>query len=103
MADPTPDPPLSTNLAAALDRGALLADIRRWGRELGFAKLGVGNIDLAADEAHFREWLAAGFQGEMAYMSRHGPKRTRPRELIPGTVSCISARMDYWPASAAPE
>jgi epoxyqueuosine reductase len=36
----------------------------------------------------------------MQYMSRHGGKRTRPAELIPGTVSCLSARMDYWPAQA---
>jgi len=79
----------------------LMAQIRRWAIELGFARIGVANIDLAGDEAHFRDWLAAGFNGEMEYMSRHGSKRTRPRELLPGTVSCLSARMDYWPADAA--
>jgi epoxyqueuosine reductase len=81
--------------------GALLADIRRWAVELGFARVGVANIDLAQDEAHFQEWLCAGFNGEMQYMSRHGTKRSRPRELLPGTVSCLSVRMDYWPAAAA--
>jgi epoxyqueuosine reductase len=79
----------------------LVADIKRWGAELGFARLGVAAIDLKDDEAHFRDWLLAGFNGEMEYMSRHGTKRTRPAELVPGTVSCISARMDYWPAGAA--
>ncbi len=69
--------------------------------ELGFTGLGVATIDLPADEAHFLEWLRMGFNGEMAYMSRHGAKRTRPKELIPGTVSCISVRMDYWPQAAA--
>jgi epoxyqueuosine reductase len=34
-------------------------------------------------------------------MSRHGLKRARPAELVPGTVSCLSARMDYWPPGAA--
>ncbi|MGA2776184.1 MAG: tRNA epoxyqueuosine(34) reductase QueG [Steroidobacteraceae bacterium] len=101
MAAPTPDSCSTSTSAAALDRGALLAEIRRWGTELGFTKLGVGNIDLSADEAHFVDWLASGFQGEMGYMSRHGAKRLRPRELVPGTVSCISARMDYWPAAEA--
>ncbi len=86
---------------SAPDPAVLLADIRRWAVELGFARIGVANIDLAGDEAHFRDWLAAGFHGEMDYMSRHGTKRTRPRELLPGTVSCLSARMDYWPAGAA--
>jgi epoxyqueuosine reductase len=83
-----------------IDAVALLADIKRWGAELGFSRIGIAQIDLAADEAHFLDWLDAGFNGEMHYMSKHGGKRTRPAELIPGTVSCISARMDYWPADA---
>lgn len=78
-----------------------MADLRRWSTELGFARLGVARIDLARDEAHFLDWLRAGFNGEMAYMSRHGLKRTRPAELLPGTVSCVSVRMDYWPKDAA--
>ena len=84
-----------------LDAPALLADLRRWSRELGFARLGVAHIDLATDEAHFLDWLRAGFNGEMAYMARHGVRRSRPAELLPGTVSCISVRMDYWPERAA--
>ena len=38
----------------------------------------------------------------MAYMETHGLKRARPAELVPGTASVITARMDYLPA-AAPE
>jgi epoxyqueuosine reductase len=87
--------------APAFDSAALLADLRRWSKELGFAKLGVAHIDLARDEAHFLDWLRAGFNGEMAYMSRHGVKRSRPADLLPGTVSCVSVRMDYWPKDAA--
>jgi len=79
----------------------LVAEIKRWGGELGFARLGIASIDLAADEAHFRDWLIAGFHGELDYMRRHGAKRTRPAELLPGTVSVISARLDYWPGTAA--
>ena len=37
----------------------------------------------------------------MHYMAKHGLKRARPAELIPGTVSVITARMDYLPASTA--
>ena len=32
-------------------------------------------------------------------MAAHGLKRARPAELIPGTVSVITARMDYLPAT----
>ena len=35
----------------------------------------------------------------MAYMAAHGLKRARPAELVPGTLSVISARMDYLPAT----
>ena len=40
----------------------------------------------------------------MHYMAAHGLKRARPAELVPGTVSVITARMDYLPAAipAAP-
>jgi epoxyqueuosine reductase len=88
-------------LPAGLDASALSASIRAWAVELGFTGLGIATIDLPADEAYFLEWLRSGFNGEMAYMSRHGSKRTRPAELIPGTVSCLSVRMDYWPQDAA--
>jgi epoxyqueuosine reductase len=91
----------SNDVDALPKAAALLEDIKRWGVDLGFAKLGVANIDLSLDEAHFRDWLRAGFNGEMQYMSRHGTKRSRPAELLPGTVSCLSARMDYWPQDAA--
>ena len=36
----------------------------------------------------------------MGYMERHGRKRSRPAELVPGTVRVISARMSYWPDGA---
>jgi epoxyqueuosine reductase len=33
----------------------------------------------------------------MDYMARHGLRRARPAELVPGTLRVISARMDYLP------
>jgi epoxyqueuosine reductase len=83
------------------DAADLLAQIRTWSVELGFTGLGVAGIDLGADESLLLDWLRAGFNGEMAYMARHGDKRTRPASLVPGTLSCISVRMNYWPADAA--
>src|ERR1700728_447504 len=88
-------------LPAALAPASFMPSLRAWAAELGFTGLGVAAIDLPADEAHFLEWLRSGFNGEMGYMSRHGSKRSRPSELIPGTVSCVSVRMDYWPEEAA--
>jgi epoxyqueuosine reductase len=87
--------------AARLDPAALSASLRSWAADLGFTGIGVATLDLPADEAFFLDWLRAGFNGEMGYMSRHGLKRSRPKELIPGTVSCISVRMNYWPEESA--
>ena len=42
-------------------------------------------------------WLEAGYHGEMHYMASHGLKRARPAELVPGTLSVITARMNYLP------
>ena len=78
----------------------LASDIRRWGEELGFQRIGFSRAELAGDEARLLEWLDRGRHGEMDYMARHGTRRSRPHELVPGTISVISARMDYWPTGA---
>jgi epoxyqueuosine reductase len=75
-------------------------DLQALARTHGFDALGVANIELASDERHLQDWLAAGFHGDMHYMHHHGMKRSRPHELAPGTVSVISVRMNYWPEDA---
>ena len=80
----------------------IAAQIKTWGVELGFQQVGITGIDLAEDERHLLDWLAQGMHGEMAYMERHGKKRSRPARLRPGTVRVISARMDYLPPRAKP-
>ncbi len=81
---------------------ALVADIRRWGQELGFQQVGISDIDLADYEARLDAWLAAGYHGEMGWMAAHGRKRSRPELLHPDTRSVIVARMDYLPPAATP-
>ncbi len=81
---------------------ALAAQVKDWGRELGFRRVGIAAVDLPDDERRFADWLAAGRHGEMQYMARHGMKRARPSELVPGTVRVISARLDYLPPGAGP-
>lgn len=79
------------------DPQQLAADIKAWGKALGFQHIGITDTDLSAAEPHYREWLEQGFHGAMDYMAKHGSKRTRPAELVPGTVRVISVRMDYRP------
>jgi len=79
------------------DSRGLIEHIRQWGQDLGFQQVGVTDTDLGDAETRLHCWLRAGYHGEMDYMARHGNKRSRPAELEPGTVSVISARMDYLP------
>jgi epoxyqueuosine reductase len=83
-----------------LDYPALARHIKRWGMELGFQQVGIAATRLDEDEAWLLQWLQAGHHGEMDYMQRHGTRRSRPAELVPGTVRVISVRLEYWPAES---
>ena len=83
-----------------MDKHELSENIKIWGAELGFQQIGITTTELHNDEAHLVNWLSKGRHGEMSYMMSHGTKRSRPNELLPGTVSIICARMDYFPPSS---
>ncbi|KAB0302320.1 tRNA epoxyqueuosine(34) reductase QueG [Vibrio fortis] len=78
----------------------LAEQIKTWGQELGFQKVGICDVDLSEHEAALQAWLDAGYHGDMDWMARHGMMRARPDELHPGTVRVISARMNYLPPEA---
>ena len=102
MSDPTSQsnhksPPANSLLSYEM-RQQLKEKIRAWGRELGFQQIGFADPDLGEHEQHLQDWLDAGYHGEMDYMASHGTKRSRPDELVEGTRTVITARMDYLPA-----
>ncbi len=80
-----------------LDSNEIVEEIKQWGKQLGFQYVGISDTDLADAEHYLNHWLAKNYHGEMAYMSRHGLKRSRPSLLHEGTQSVISVRMDYLP------
>jgi epoxyqueuosine reductase len=82
------------------DYTSLAADIKRWGRELGFAEIGITDTDLSSAEIEHQAWINKGFHGDMDYMAKHGTKRTRPADLVPNTLRVITARLDYLPPAA---
>ncbi|MGD8643103.1 MAG: tRNA epoxyqueuosine(34) reductase QueG [Chromatiales bacterium] len=86
--------------ADSIPMNALAREIKRWAQELGFQAAGISDTDLAAHETHLLNWLAAERHGEMDYMSRHGTRRSRPADLVPGTLRIVSVRMDYLPPEA---
>ncbi len=82
---------------SARDWARFALDVARWARELGFDETGITDTDLSEAEAHLMRWLAAGRHGDMAYMERHGTARSRPADLVAGTLRVISVRMNYRP------
>jgi len=81
------------------DLAGLVRRIKAWGQALGFQQVGIADTDLTQAELRLEQWLAKGFHGTMDYMARHGRKRSRPSELLPGAQRVISVRMDYLPES----
>ena len=92
---------MSAAAGARRNDAELVEALREEAGRLGFQALGISGIELAEDEQRLLDWLQRGFHGEMTYMARHGTRRSRPAELVPGTLRVISVRMDYWPAEAA--
>ena len=78
----------------------LAEKIKLWGTELGFAQVGICDVDLTEHEEKLSQWLANNNHGEMDYMAKHGLNRARPETIHPGTVRVISARMNYLPTDA---
>ncbi|WP_428977350.1 tRNA epoxyqueuosine(34) reductase QueG [Thalassotalea euphylliae] len=87
-------------MTAAINYQDLAEKIKLWGESLGFAQIGIADIDLKSHEPYLQAWLDNQYHGSMDYMARHGMMRARPQELEPGTVRVISARLNYLPPNA---
>jgi len=92
------NPDRGEDTCAPVYGGAELAEcIRHWGTELGFARIGIADVDVAQAAARLRAWLDAGRHGAMDYMARHAALRAEPDRLLPGVLRVITARVDYLP------
>ncbi|MGE5492742.1 MAG: tRNA epoxyqueuosine(34) reductase QueG [Actinomycetota bacterium] len=85
---------------STIDYAALAARIKNLGRELGFAAVGIAKADVGAAAPRLQQWLAQGRHGDMDYMARHAPLRSDPQALVPGTLTVVSAAIDYLPSAA---
>ncbi|MBW7900545.1 MAG: tRNA epoxyqueuosine(34) reductase QueG [Rhodocyclaceae bacterium] len=83
------------------DWAGLAARIKDWGREIGFAEVGIARAEPGEAVPGLLRWLALGRHGEMDYMAKHAPLRADPGLLVPGVVSVVSVRQPYWPEDAA--
>jgi len=86
---------------AQLNLDTLEGQIRLWASELGFADVGVSDVDLRSEESAYRRWLENKFQGDMQWLQDNLDLRFEPSRLHAGSCRIISLRMNYLPPEAA--
>lgn len=77
--------------------------IRRLAREVGFDDCRIAAAAEAAHAGEFREWIADGCHGEMAWMERTPERRCDPREVLAGCRSVVCLALNYYPGRTAGE
>lgn len=87
----------NTETIAALDLDQLVIQIKTMAQALGFSEARICGTDLSAYQADFDAWLAKGYAADLDYMHNHRELRRHPEQLLPGTRSIITVRMDYLP------
>ena len=71
--------------------------IKIWGHDLGFDEIGISDINLNHSKKAYADWIKAGFHGEMNYLKKHQELKFNPTQLLPKTLTVISARLNYFP------
>ena len=68
----------------------LETQVREAAISLGFAAMGIASAEpFVRGDGALQHWLAAGFAGDMAYMSRNAAVRADPRALLPEARSLV--------------
>ena len=74
------------------------AALRERARVLGFDAVGIASPDLPRHvQSAYRQYIAAGRQGDMAWLAREPERRYSPRALWPEAASAIVLGMNYGP------
>jgi epoxyqueuosine reductase len=73
----------------------LTTRIRRHALELGFSRAGFCRAQAPPGLARFREWLAAGYDGEMRYLRNREPAYSHPESVLKGVVSLVMLTLPY--------
>jgi len=84
------------------DWTGLVARLKAWARELGFADLSISRAEIGTAGQGLMAWLQQGYHGTMDYMAKHAPLRLDPDQLVPGVRTVLSVRLPYLPPGQAP-
>lgn len=80
-----------------IDTHLLTQQIKDRARVEGFDKVGIVPAQaLTGERARLLEWLARGYQGEMAWLARDPEKRIDPEKIFPSARSVIVVAINYY-------
>jgi epoxyqueuosine reductase len=77
--------------------GELKALITELAGALGFARVGIAPARPSTQADRFHEFLALGYQADMAYLARNGEARCDVRSVLAGAASVICVAASYAP------
>lgn len=80
----------------------LTAAIRDEAARLGFSQMGVCPAVEPAGIGRFRDWLEAGYAGQMQWLPDRAEAYTHPRSVLSGVRSVVMLAMNYRTAEPAP-
>jgi epoxyqueuosine reductase len=64
--------------------------------ELGFDLVGIAPASIAPHAQAYATWIAAGMQGDMAYLARDPDRRSDLRRVLPNAQSIIVVGLSYY-------
>jgi epoxyqueuosine reductase len=77
------------------ERSQLTTDLKQQAFDLGFRLMGVTHAVTPSRLAHFHQWLAAGFAGEMSYLERRKQAYEHPSSILDGCKSLLMLGVPY--------
>jgi epoxyqueuosine reductase len=84
--------------AEPVDRARIKAALRARARALGFDAVGFAAPDLPRTiQSAYRQYIAAGRQGDMGWLAREPERRQNPKALWPEARSAVVLGMNYGP------
>ncbi|MCZ6748157.1 MAG: DUF1730 domain-containing protein [SAR324 cluster bacterium] len=80
---------------------SLTDQIKAEARRLGFERVGIVPAGPALTHGYYRDWLAEGYAGEMAYLHRHAVPKAHATGLLSSARSVICLALNYRPPEPA--
>ncbi len=78
-----------------MDGSSLGSRVKTLALEIGFDMAGVARADAPATLSFFAEWVALGYAGEMAYLTRQASRRSDVRTAFPWAKSLVCVGLQY--------